>query len=244
MSVSSNVRGRGFLLALLGALSLCVAIAAVAPSIVDAKRIAGTQGADNIKGTKRADLIRLKGGDDVGIGKGGNDKIFGANGKDRLNGNRGMDRLYGGNGRDRLVAVDGRRDRRVNAGTGLNRCRVDDADVPVVSGCSRFKAVDPGSGSGGGGDPEGPGQRLEVDSAQGLTCDDASLVCNYQLSGGGADEPVGTVTAGGGVTLNAGGGANALNGEWTAVGAYRCTSDGFLRITFAAEDVTVPVDCV
>ena len=244
-------RGLG---AVLLALSVVVAAVVVVPSTADAKTFRGTNRADVITGTAKSDVIRLRGGNDVGRGKGGGDRIAGAGGKDRLLGGKGADRLLGGKRADVIKAVDGARDARINGGAGRNKCRIDDADLPVTSKCARIRAVDKdagggsggggGGGTGGGGDDEGPGERLELDSGSGLVCDDASLACTFQLSGGGADQPVGTVTGGGGITVGAGAGASATDGEWTALGGYQCTSDGFLRVTFGSETLDVPVDCV
>ncbi len=268
MSLTKSSHGmRSVLLALFAGLSLCIAFAAIV-STADAKKFRGTNGANRIIGTAKADVIRLKGGNDVGVGRGGNDRISGAAGKDRLKGSggadvllgggkrdrlgggKGTDRLKAGKGNDRINAVDGAKDGAVNGGSGNNVCRIDDVDLSVVSGCTTLIAVD-GGGSGGrggsgggGGDPEGPGQKLELDTAEGLSCDDASLACTFQLTGGGADQPVGTVTTRGGITLGGGGAVNATDGEWTAAGGYQCTDDGFLVVTFGAETLDVPVNCI
>jgi len=68
---------------------------------------------------------------------------------------------------------------------------------------------------------EGPPTPVELDRGTGLTCDDSALACTFDLSGGGADSPVGTVSGRGGVTLTAGGAVSASAGEWIARGVYR-----------------------
>jgi hypothetical protein len=65
---------------------------------------------------------------------------------------------------------------------------------------------------------------------------------SYQLSGSGADSLLGTVSGGGGVTTL--GGALTTSGEnWSALGPYGCTADGYLRVTIAGEQLDVPIDC-
>ena len=218
-------------LLVLGVASLVVAVLVAVPA--EAKTLTGTKRADRIAGTSGADVIRLKAGNDRGRGRGGADRIGGAAGRDRLNGGRGADRLSGGKGGDALNAVDGVRDVRVAGGPGRNACRIDDADLEVTSGCARLKGVD----------PKGGGGRLELDRATGLVCDDSALACPFQLSGGGAEALVGTVTGQGGVTLALGATVSISGDLWTAAGAYRCSSDGFLRVTIGSEHLDVPVDC-
>lgn len=242
---------------------------AIVPTIADAKKFRGTGKSDRITGTNKKDTIKLRGRNDVAkgrggadriLGNGGNDTVMGQSGNDTLTGSAGKDRLVGGSGRDRLSggagkdslnSVDRARDARVAGGPANNTCRIDDLDLPITSGCQRLRAVDGGGGGTGGGGAggagaggDGPATALELDSGRGLVCDDSALACTFRLSGGGADDPVGTVTGEGGVTPGAGAGANASAGKWTAVGAYRCTSDGFLRVSFGAERLDVPVECV
>jgi hypothetical protein len=53
---------------------------------------------------------------------------------------------------------------------------------------------------------------------------------------------VGTVTGGGGVT-SVGGSVAAIDENWSAIGLYGCTADGYLRVTIGSEQLDVPVDC-
>jgi hypothetical protein len=91
---------------------------------------------------------------------------------------------------------------------------------------------------------EGPTAPVELDRGTGLTCDDSAPACTFDLSGGGADSAVGTVSGQSGVTLTVGGAVSASAGEWTARGAYRCSADGALRVSIGTEVLDVPVDCV
>jgi hypothetical protein len=62
------------------------------------------------------------------------------------------------------------------------------------------------------------------------------------MSGTGADALLGTVTGGGGVTT-LGGSLTTSGEEWSALGLYGCTADGYLRVTVGSEQLDVPVDC-
>ena len=62
------------------------------------------------------------------------------------------------------------------------------------------------------------------------------------MSGTGADGPFGTVSGGGGVT-SVGGSLTTSGENWSALGLYGCTADGYLRITIGSEQLDVPVDC-
>jgi hypothetical protein len=210
----------------------------------EAKRIKGTNGPDTIRGTKKKDKIKAKGGNDQVKGRKGKDKLAGGGGDDTLKGGKGKDAHKGGSGNDLLDAVDRRADKKVAGGAGNNNCRIDMADLPVVSGCTKLQVVG-GSGGGGPGGGGGGGQRgLTVTSGTGLGCGSALPTCVFQLNGTGADAPVGTVTGGGGVTLAVGGGVSVeSDGSWTAGGLYGCTDDGFLRVTIGSESVNVPIAC-
>jgi Ca2+-binding RTX toxin-like protein len=216
--------------------------------------------------TKKADTIRLRAGNDSANGRGGADRIFGGAGRDRLLGGAGgdrllggagVDRLHGGKGRDRLSggggndtlnSVDKRKDALVSGGAGKNNCRIDAVDLSVVRGCSKIVTV-PSGGSGPGatppvGSPPGGGSAgaLTLRSATGLQCGSEQPTCNYTLSGSGADSLLGTVSCGGGVTTL--GGSLTTSGEdWSAIGLYGCTTDGYLRVTIGSEQLDVPVGC-
>jgi RTX calcium-binding nonapeptide repeat (4 copies) len=212
--------------------ALLVAVAWVTHS-ADAKKIKGTGNADVLKGTNKKDKIK---------GKGGNDT---------LTGRRGKDVLSGGSGDDLLDAVDNARDKRVNGGSGTNTCRIDQADLPVLTGCTKIESPGgggPGGGGGGGGGPGGggdSGNQLTVISGTGLTCDSSLPTCAFTINGSGADAVAGTVTGRKGVTA-IGGGAEVSteeNGNWTAGGLYGCTANGFLHVEIGTKSVDVPVTC-
>ena len=246
-------------------------IAVLATSMIaEARVFTGSGKANHVRGTKKADTIRLRSGNDSANGRGGGDRIFGGAGRDRLLGAAGSDRLLGGAGRDRLHggkgrdrlsggggndtlnSVDKRKDALVSGGAGKNTCRIDSVDLSVVRGCNKIVTV-PSGGSGPGATPPGgtppggtPGDgtagALTLGSATGLQCGSQAPTCNYQLSGSGADGVVGTVSGGGGVTTL--GGALTTSGEdWSALGLYGCTADGYLRVTIGSETLDVPVDC-
>ncbi len=254
--------------------ALAAVAVAIVPSTVAAKRIDGTGSADVVRGTKKGDKIKVKGGDDKVAARGGRDRVSGGDGrdylkgakgkdrlkggddndrarggkgKDRLKGNSGRDRLLGGSGGDKLSAVDEAKDRLVDGGAGANRCKIDDEDLPVAVNCGELKVVGDGDGdgsdNGGSGGEEDDG--LVLTDASGLTCSESALLCQFSLEGTGADEPIGTVTGTGGVTLGGGPGVSVQgNGDWEALGAYQCSSDGGLRVTIGSKSVDVPVTCI
>jgi hypothetical protein len=122
----------------------------------------------------------------------------------------------------------------VSGGAGKNSCRIDSVDLSVVRGCNKIVTV-PSGGSGMGGG-------LTLGSATGLQRGSQVPTCNYQLSGSGADSLLGTVSGGGGVTTVSG--APTTSGEdWSALGLYGCTANGYLRVTIGTETLDVPVDC-
>ena len=159
-----GLRKRAIAVAVVPVLALAM-LASAGPA--QAKRQSGTSGADRIVGTTKADVIKARGGRDRINGRGGNDRLYGGNGRDRLWGARGKDLLYGGSGRDQLWggrgadhlnSVDGRRDRLIKGGPGIDLCRVDPADAANVRGCGVVTVVAPGTpvtpGTPGG--PTGP----------------------------------------------------------------------------------------
>ena len=253
-----------------------VALFGLTSALSEARLFKGNKKANNVVGTKKADTMRLGGGNDRARGRGGNDRINGAAGKDRLagdagnarvNGGAGNDTVSGGKGRDSLVggpgndvinAADGRRDARINAGKGRNRCKLDRADVPIARGCGSITVQGgpgggaPGGGGGGGGQggAGGGSPGLTLESADGLQCDQQLPLCEFTLEGSGADSLVGTVTGGGGVTGVGAGvvvtpedGVEPSDSPWTAAGVYGCTEDGYLRVAIGDETLDVPVDC-
>jgi hypothetical protein len=250
--------GRGAKRASLAAMVLCLAIAAPP---AQAKKFVGTKKADRMSGTAKADVFRGKGGNDKFTGRDGNDKMAGGTGKDKLVGGTGKDKFAGGGGADVLMAKDGAADASVNGGKGKDLCVIDQADAPVVKGCEQVTS-DPntkpssggggpgggggsgdGGGSGGGGGYGGGSGGLVVNSSSGTTCGSSLPTCLFQIEGTGAEEPVGLVTGGGGVTVAVGAAVSIEGPDWTAAGGYSCTADGFLRVTIGERSVDVPVDC-
>jgi Ca2+-binding RTX toxin-like protein len=210
-------------------------------------RIFGGAGRDRLLGGPGSDRLYGGPGADRLYGGPGADRLYGGPGADRLHGGKGRDRLSGGGGNDTLNSVDKRKDALVSGGAGKNTCRIDSVDLPVVRGCNKIVAV-PSGGSGPGGTPPGgdPGGSaagaLTLGSATGLQCSSQLPTCNYQLSGSGADSLLGTVSGGGGVTT-VGGTLTTSGEEWSAMGLYGCTADGYLRVTIGSESLDVPVDC-
>jgi Ca2+-binding RTX toxin-like protein len=225
--------GRTRFLAGLVAISALAALVAIPVGPALAKRIVGTSGADKIAGTKRADRINGRGGSDRINGRQSGDRLKGARGKDRLKGAQGKDRLSAGKGADHLNGVDGKKDRVVNGGPGKDVCKVDRADLPVLKNCDTARIKNGGRGGG-----------LRVTSASGLTCGSSGLpTCHFQAEGDGADSPAGSVSGGGGVTLAAGAGVVVTGDSWTAHALYRCSADGYLKVTIGSESVRVPITC-
>jgi len=242
--------GRTKFLAGFMAISALAALVALPAGPALAKRIVGTNGPDKIVGTKKADRINGRRGSDRVNGRRGSDRLKGSRGKvwlvggrggDRLNGSRGRDRIKGVKGKDRLAggkgayalsAVDGRRDRAVNGGPGKDVCASDQADLPVLKNCEKAKVKNGGKGG-----------ALRVTIANGLACGSPLPLCPFQIEGGLAESPVGSVSGGGGVTLAAGGGVSITGDNWTAAGLYGCSSDGNLKVTIGSKSVRVPITC-
>ena len=128
------------------------------------------------------------------------ERIVGSQGADRLNGKGGGDRHRGGPGADLVKAADGRTDRVVNGGSGVDRCVVDGvAELAIARNCEKVN-VAPLTGGGGG-----PATGLVVRSVDGLLCDTPLPVGAFTISGDGAEAPVGTATGGGGVVASSSG---------------------------------------
>jgi hypothetical protein len=132
-------RGTGRTAALVGVVSVGVALWGGPVAGSEARVIDGTARSDVLRGTQGADVIEGRGGDDRLFGRGGRDRLIGGPGDDRLAGGSGGDRLSCGGGRD--TAVVGRRD-------VLERCEVvKDADgrrVPVGKPGGRGGPAPPG----------------------------------------------------------------------------------------------------
>jgi hypothetical protein len=238
-------------LVLVLAIAACAAFSGASiTALAEAKQVNGTKKADKLKGSKKPDRIN---------GRGGND---------RIKGGKGADKLKGGAGKDKINAVDKAKDKKISGGPGKDVCKIDEADRKRVRGCEKVVVKGAGGAGGGtgggnggggsGGDGSGGGNggggtggggagetgALTVVASEDLVCAPGGLpLCVFTLSGTGADALVGTVTGGGGVTAAVGAGATAVGEDWTAVGTYSCTSDGFLRVTIGSEIVDVPVTC-
>ncbi len=212
------------------ALVLCATLA-LAPA-ADAKKIKGTGGNDQIAGTKKKDTIKAKGGDDRVNGRKGNDKIKGAKGADTLKGGKGKDSIAGGADNDQLLAVDGSKDRKINGGSGDDTCVIDQVDLGVVSACETLQAKG-----------DAPAGSLELTSASGVVCASELPTCTFEFEGTGAEALVGTAIGGGGVTLGGGPTVSIQDDDWTAVGVYGCTDDGFITVEIGAESIDVPITC-
>jgi hypothetical protein len=237
------MRHGGFRTAIVVGALLLFMFAALGPA-AEAKRLRGTSGPDKLKGTKKKDRITGKGGNDRLTGRKGKDKLGGGGGNDFVKGGKGKDKHKGGAGNDSLDAVDRRADKSVSGGPGNDTCRIDMADLAVSTGCETLDVVDGAPGGGGGGGGGGPGGGLAVTDATGLSCGSQLPTCLFQIAGTGADSLLGTVTAGGGVSIAVGAGVSIQpDGSWNALGLYGCTGAGFLRVTIGSESVDVPITC-
>lgn len=248
IAVGPYQRSRQLAVAL--AITACAAVSGASlAAVADAKQMNGTKKADKLTGTKKGD------------------RINGRAGNDRINGRKGADKLKGGAGKDKINAVDGAKDKKVRGGPGKDVCKIDEVDRNAVRGCEKVKVSGTAAGGGGGGDGSGGGGGgtgggsgsgggssggggsgqtgpLAVASGGELACAPGPVpLCPFTLSGTGADELIGIVTGGGGVTAAAGAAVTAEGENWTAGGSYSCTSDGFLRVTIGSEIVDVPVTC-
>ena len=241
--------GHLLLISVIAVFGLAVAVAA-GPAV--AAKYTGSKRSETIIGTKKSDRINGKGGNDLIKGKGGNDKLRGGKGGDLVAGGKGVDRHLGGPGNDVLKAADGRRDRVIDGGSGVNRCIVDVVELSIVRNCGTVQASTPGGGQGpgggGGGGAPGPGQGLRVLTVD-VTCGPPNPLtgvgCFFHITGDGADAPgTGSVQSNSGSVTNVTGGAGSLSPpNWDAVGGYTCTAAGSLLVTIGSESVDVAVPC-
>jgi Ca2+-binding RTX toxin-like protein len=227
---------------------LTVALALIiGASSVSAAALLGTKAPNRLVGTKAADRLAGRAGGDLLKGRAGNDSLRGGRGRDLLVGGPGADRIAGGQATDLLKAADGRADRAVNGGGGVNRCVIDiPLDLGVTRNCGTIRQ---GSGGGGphGGGGGGGASTLQVSSAQGLVCLPV-LGCPFTITGSGGDATVGSVTGGGAVAAVLGVAVNVLpTGSWVATGTYMCSvsgGPGYLVVTIGSKITPqIPVDC-
>jgi Ca2+-binding RTX toxin-like protein len=217
---------------------------AVAVVGASASTLVGTKAADLLVGTRGSDKLNGKAGNDTLKGKAGDDVLKGGRGGDTLVGGPGADRIFGGPGNDVIRASDGRADRLVDGGGGVNTCIVDiPADLSATVDCGSIQA---GSAQGDGGGGNGA-DLLNVTSAQGLTCLAVGLGCLFTITGDGADALVGNVTATGAVTSVSNAAVNGVvTGTWLATGTYQCagSGDGFLVVHIGSKSTPqIPVTC-
>ncbi len=209
---------------------VCGGVLSVGAAGATALSLVGTKASNLLAGTGGPDRLSGRAGNDILKGKAGSDTLRGGKGRDLLIGGRGADRIAGGPGNDVVKAFDGRADRSVNGGRGANTCIVDiPLDLPTTVNCGRLQAGQGTAGGGGGGGGGGAADPnvLEVTSAQGLTCLPLNLGCLFTITGKGADDLVGSVTAGGAVSSVANLAVNALvTGTWLATGTYTCSGSG------------------
>ncbi len=208
--------------------------------------LVGSRAPELLRGSGGPDRLTGRGGNDALKGRAGNDLLRGGTGRDLLVGGRGVDRIAGGPGNDVIRASDGRADKLVNGGGGLNTCVIDiPVDLPSTINCGTVAAGPPKPGGGGDG-PVDP-NLLEITSAQGLTCVPLNLGCVFTITGKGADALAGTVTAGGAVSSVANLAVNALiTGTWLATGTYTCTGSGpaYLVVHIGTKSTPqIPVAC-
>jgi Ca2+-binding RTX toxin-like protein len=230
---------------------ICIGVLTAGVAGAHAFKLIGTKAGNLLVGTKGPDRLVGKGGGDLIKGRGGRDRLSGGTGRDLLNGGPGADRLVAGPGNDGIKAADGRADRLVDGSGGTNVCVIDiPADLPVLRNCGTIR-ISPAPGGGGGVEGGGGGTidptMLRVTSAQGLVCLLPPVGCLFTITGDGTDELVGTVTAGGDITLLTGAALNGVvTGTWVATGTYNCAAGatGWLVVTMGGKSTPqIPVQC-
>jgi hypothetical protein len=240
------MRARGVTFAVICSVTLVAGVATA-----HAFKLVGTTAGNLLVGSKGPDRLLGKGGGDLIKGRGGNDVLSGGKARDLLNGGPGADRLIAGPGNDGIKAADGRADRLIDGGRGTNTCVIDiPADLPFVRNCGTLRIPSEpgggGAGGGGGGGGTTDPNTLRVTTAQGLTCLPV-LGCLFTITGDGADSLVGTVTAGGAISLLAGTATNGVvTGTWVATGTYTCAAGatGWLVVTMGGKSTPqIPVQC-
>jgi Ca2+-binding RTX toxin-like protein len=229
----------------MGAAALLLGALATTAVAASASTLVGDKVGNLLVGTKGPDRLDGKAGDDLLKGRAGNDVLKGGKGRDTLVGGPGRDRIIGGPGDDVIKATDGRRDRVVNGGGGLNTCVVDmPVDLAVTTNCGAIQAGVPPAGVGLGG---GQANSLNVTSAQGLICLPV-VDCVFTITGDGADALVGNVTTGGAVSSPANVAVNGVvTGTWLATGTYTCEvagGTGWMVVTIGGKSTPrIPVTC-
>lgn len=209
----------------------------------EARQLEGSKLGEWIVGTQGADRMNGKGGGDRLKGRGGADSLKGGRGRDLVVGGNGRDRHRGGPGADLVKAADGRMDRVVDGGAGMDGCVVDGvAELAIAHNCERVNVAPLEAGGGVGGGGGGPVAGLTVRSVTGLLCDTPLPICAFTARGDGAEAPIGTVTGGGGV-IAAGAGVSINGSAWTAAGLLGCAADGYVHVVIGAESIDLPVDC-
>jgi Ca2+-binding RTX toxin-like protein len=88
-------------------------------------RLLGGPALDKLSGGPEADRIFGNGGSDLIGGNGGGDSLYGGANGDELDGGGGRDRFFGQAGPDTLLAEDGRVDRVINGGRGIDLASFD-----------------------------------------------------------------------------------------------------------------------
>jgi Ca2+-binding RTX toxin-like protein len=238
------MHARGVVIAVICAVTLVAGVATA-----QGFKLVGTKAGNLLVGSKGPDRLVGKGGGDLVKGRAGSDHLSGGKGRDLVNGGPGADRLIAGPGNDGIKAADGRADRLIDGGPGMNTCVIDiPADLAATRNCGTIRIPSaPGGGGGGGGGGTADPTMLRVTSAQGLTCLPV-FGCLFTITGDGADSLVGTVTAGGDITSLVKTAVNGMvTGTWLATGFYNCSvagGTGWLVVTMGGKSTPqIPVEC-
>ena len=126
----------------------------------------------------------------------------------------------------------------MNGGPGKDLCTIDQADLPVLSGCEQVK-VKKGGGPGGGPRPN----ELRVKDASGLSCGSLLPLCPFQIVGDRAKALLGTGLRRRWRHLGGGRRGVIVGDTWTAIGLYGCSDDGYLEVTIGSRSARVPINC-